>query len=298
MRKWLLGLNVLLVLGVVWGCVWLFSSVHGAALGEIHASQEGGVGGLELIEVPPATVRSTRSATEYALVYENTLFREDRRYTEPERPGATTVAIVPDKLPNIGLRGIALWGSDAPKAYFEVEVRTEKVLGGRTIPTSSSEVRSFGVGDEVSEGWIVAAVEGMDVMLEKQGVLKTVTLGKPSEFDNLPKPTVAALVPPAAIRTEAGSVIVRGQPAVPPRPTKQGAASAKVEPKEGAVVVTGTGDGERPPREMSLEELVETQGDETTSTRDQLEALEELKKLREYVEKRREAEGVREPGSR
>jgi len=298
MRKWLLGLNVLLVVGVVWGSFWLFGSVHGAALGEIQASQGEGVDGLEPIEVPPATVRSTRSATEYALVYENTLFREDRRYTEPEQPGATTVSTVPDKLPNIGLRGIALWGSDVPKAYFEVEVRTEKVLGSRTIPTTSSEVKPFGVGEEVSEGWRVAAVEGMDVMLEKQGVLKTVTLGKPSEFDNLPKPRVAPPVPPSAIRTEAGSVIIRGEPPVPPRPTKRGAATAKVEPKEGAVVVTGRGDGERPPREMSLEELVESQRDETTSTKDQLEALEELKKLREYVEKRREAEGVREPRSR
>ena len=301
MRRWLLGLNAVLLLGVIWGSVWLFGSVGGAAPQEIPVPETSVAAEWEPIEVPYVAARRSRSAADYALVYDNTLFREGRKYVGPDEPTGTAVPSLPEKLPNIGLRGIAKWGTGEPMAYFEIEVVTEKEVGTKKIPTTSREVKPFRIGDEVSGNWRLASVEGMDVSLEKGGVLKRITLGEESEFDNLPKPPARAPTPPQMIRTDAGSVIHRAQPAVPPRPTNRTEASAaspskQVEqPSRGPVIMTGGAEysSAAPRPERGDESLLGVE-----PGRQQLEALEELKKLREYVEKRRAEEGADQPRGR
>jgi hypothetical protein len=303
MRRWLLGLNVLLFLGVAWGSYWLYDSANGAALRGMPVPEERGAEGWEQIEVPSAAEAPTRSPGEYATVYENTLFREERKYSEPDKPGGEKQGpSLPAKLPNIGLRGIARWGTGEQKVYFEVEVTTETVVSNKRIPTKTREVKPFYVGDEISEGWKLAAVEGMEVLLESAGAVKRIALGKPSEFDNLPTPTVQAPTAPRGIRTEAGSVIYRGQPAVPPQSTKGGAPAAsgeKAEAKQGPVVMTGAGSTARPaPRVINTGGQPSPAQTASNSEADKLQAMDELKKLREYVEKRRAEEGAPPPRGR
>lgn len=93
MRRWLLGLNVLLFLGVAWGSYWLYDSANGAALGEMPVPEARGAEGWEPVEVPSVAEPPTRSSGEYAIVYENTLFREERKYSEPDKPGGKSRAL-------------------------------------------------------------------------------------------------------------------------------------------------------------------------------------------------------------
>ena len=168
------------------------------------------------------------------------------------------------------------------------------------------EVKPFYVGKEISEGWKLAAVEGMEVVLEKAGTMKTIALGKPSEFDNLPKPNVQAPTAPRGIRTEAGSVIYKGQPAVPPRSTKgrtPAASGGKAQARQGPVVMTGAASSTSPAPRVSAggqrtDEQQSPAKKASTSDADKLRAMEELKKLREYVEKRRAEEGAPPPQRR
>jgi len=303
MRRWLLGVNVLLFLGVAWGSYWLYDSANGAALGEMPVPEARGAGGWEAVEVPSVAEPPTRSSGEYAIVYENTLFREERKYSEPDKPGGEKPGpFQPEKLPNIGLRGIARWGTGEQKVYFEVEVVTERVVGNKSIPTKTREVKPYYVGNEISEGWKLAAVKGMEVVLERAGTVKTITLGKPSEFDNLPRPNVQVPTAPRGIRTEAGSVIYKGQPAVPPRNTRviaPAGSGEKAEAKQGPVVMTGAGSTARPaPRVIDTGGGVIPAKKASNSDAGKLQAMKELKKLREYVEKRRAEEGAPPPRRR
>ncbi len=296
MRRWLLFLNVLLLVAAAAGVYWLYASWGNQVTEEEGAPAVEGRGELGGVELPEMPQEIDRPEEEYEIVYEKTLFKKDRRYIAPESAAQQLPqSPLEDMLPNMRLGGIVM-GHPAgeAKVYFEVEEMVEREIGGRKkVQTKSREMKTFSEGDKVASGWTLVRVSRTEVELEKEGEMKVVALGKPSEFDRIAMPQLPR--PPASpIRQAPRPPQGPGRPSARAPSPQQAGPQAKQ--KQGPIVVTS---GETHPvaakagRPVKAEQVaVKLQGSAAQSAAEKQEALEKLKKLREYVKKRQEEEGT------